>query len=287
MDLWGFLGELWKALVTDTGIETLKVLFDGILGASVGALVAVVVLKRTLREQRKGMQEQLAKQDRHHQEQLAAQNRHHEAQLAKQDAALITQVSSQQILDETNRTHNTASDLLTALNSVLRIMTDDAQDKTFPQLGLELHTCLHRLYFGLQDEHIGLYETLKTWLPALVQRAEQLKTIWAELQREVKDLDGEATPDSADQTEVAKDLKERFPHDRFYGVTEGMTSITNQCAWLASSISSFVRTGNEGKTEVMHAVQSAWEVASTGDNDAWLSTYAPDLPRGPWSTVET
>ncbi|WP_459385238.1 hypothetical protein [Arthrobacter humicola] len=65
--------DLWGLLTADVAIETYKTGFDGILGASVGAWVAVVVLRRTLREQRKGLSEQLEKQESLHREQLRVQ----------------------------------------------------------------------------------------------------------------------------------------------------------------------------------------------------------------------
>lgn len=62
--------DLWDWLLS---ADVLQTLFDGLLGATVGAAVAVIVLRLTLREQRKALTEQLDKQDRHHQEQLRVQ----------------------------------------------------------------------------------------------------------------------------------------------------------------------------------------------------------------------
>ncbi|KAA0977172.1 hypothetical protein FQ154_09760 [Paeniglutamicibacter gangotriensis] len=62
-----------EILVWISSEAVLGTLFDGALGAAIGAGVAVVVLKKTLNEQRVGLSKQLDKQDKHHQEQLRIQ----------------------------------------------------------------------------------------------------------------------------------------------------------------------------------------------------------------------
>ena len=84
--------------------DVLQTLFDGVLGASVGAAVAVVVLRLTLREQRLALDEQLEKQDRHHREQLSVQREENTRARLHDVAASILSALAQ------GRTANSISD---------------------------------------------------------------------------------------------------------------------------------------------------------------------------------
>lgn len=101
MNVWGPLGDLWIAMTSDVGIETLKTLFDGILGASVGAFVAVIVLKRTLREQRRGLAVQ-----------LEAQESHLSRQLKVQEEALAEELQAQRTENTLQRQRDVAAEII-------------------------------------------------------------------------------------------------------------------------------------------------------------------------------
>lgn len=83
--------------------DVLETVFDGLLGAAVGAGVAVVVLRLTLREQREALTAQLAKQDEHHQEQLRVQQEENSHQRLHETVAVLltTFKAAQEALRET------------------------------------------------------------------------------------------------------------------------------------------------------------------------------------------
>lgn len=107
MYVWGPLGDFWQALTSDVGIETLKTLFDGILGASVGAFVAVIVLKRTLREQRRGLAVQ-----------LQAQEDHLSRQLKVQEEALAEELHAQRTENTLQRQRDVAAEIIGLLMEI-------------------------------------------------------------------------------------------------------------------------------------------------------------------------
>jgi hypothetical protein len=143
MDLVGFFGELWKVLMSDAGVETLKIVFDGILGASVGALVAMVVLRRTLTEQRTSLVEQLDKQEVLHREQLWVQ---------RNENARI-------------RLHEVVAQLLANLVVLAEAMharpSDADRSEKFTRVRLEIMVNLERLHLDLKEgEEADIYHVL-------------------------------------------------------------------------------------------------------------------------------
>lgn len=153
--------------------DVLQTLFDGLLGAGVGAGVAMWVLRRTLREQSRGLDaqikaqhaalaEQLRKQDALHQEQLTAQEQHHQEQLRVQ------------------REENSRARLYAVVAEILREMMlfpaavgkeGRAARKSVVELRLRLMAMLEQLNLEITDDERGLYETLGRLLKVVLNKS--------------------------------------------------------------------------------------------------------------------
>lgn len=169
MDVWGFLSAVWSAawtgVTSDPGIETLKTLFDGILGASLGALVAVIVLKRTLKDQRTGLSAQLAKQEEHLSKQLEAQKKSMAEQLTAQRTENIAQ-----------RERDVASAIIGLLVELHPASKKQDNQTKIADLGNQLHVNVTRLRLDCRASEEAFCDILGQWTDHLTGCALRIST---------------------------------------------------------------------------------------------------------------
>lgn len=252
VDLWGWLLAVSEWLLTANVLETL---FDGLLGAAVGAAVAMLVLKRTIRQQGRQFAAQLDRQDEHHQEQLAAQNRHHEAQIAKQDEALYLQISVQEQSDRRTRITQVAGELLAELTTYLHVHISsekDDHDHNPVVTSNRLRNLLQRLYFDLDEESGDFYDHLYSWMRHLIDR--------------------DSVTDLIEQ--AAKEHGEDLPNEAVDSIREHASTTASQVGWLTMIISSWVRSGPLGRADAIRDLEQSLAKAHISD-EAWLEAYPP------------
>ncbi|MCG2622689.1 hypothetical protein LVY72_12325 [Arthrobacter sp. I2-34] len=159
--------------------DVLQTLFDGLLGAGVGAAVAVVVLRLTLREQRVGLTQQLDKQDTHHQEQLRVQREENSrARMHDVVARLLNTLVESQDLFELSTTQKPFDELprlksqfAVGLESFHLEVPADEKDMYFAirELGIrafeEVEKCLMDEYEAATPENV---QRLFGWMGAVL-----------------------------------------------------------------------------------------------------------------------
>lgn len=127
-------------LIWITSESVLGTLFDGVLGAAIGAGVAVFVLRKTLNEQRLGLIKQLDKQDNHHQEQLRIQREE----------------------NSRARLHDVIADLLGNLTSFTQTVNTQSPDlqNEITEIGLKMNVNLERFNLDVPLYDLGMYGIL-------------------------------------------------------------------------------------------------------------------------------
>lgn len=207
MDLWGFLADCWQAVWSDAGIETLKTLFDGMLGASLGALVAVVVLKRTLREQRRGLAAQ-----------LDAQEEHFSRQLKMQQESLAEELHAQTTENVRHRQRDIASEiigLLVELHVASKVFDNPS---AITSLGNSLIVNVTRLRLDCSVSEEPFCDVLEEWTRHLTRCALRISTSpkpWSEEE------------EFTEVTEVQRSHVVRLLTDWCRGAAHSRTAITS------------------------------------------------------------
>jgi hypothetical protein len=168
-------------MMSDPGIETLKTLFDGILGASLGALVAMLVLKRTLRDQRRGLSAQLEKQEEH----LSRQ-------LNMQENSLGEQLFAQQLENVRQRERDVASKIIGLLVELHPASKVRSNDDKIAELGNQLLVNVTRLRLDCGVSEEPFCDVLEEWARHLTHCALRIST------------EPEPWPEEAEFTEVTQ-----------------------------------------------------------------------------------
>lgn len=232
--------------------DWLQTLFDGVLGAVIGAIAAMAVLVISLVYQTVGLRKQLEKQDDHHQEQIRVQ---------REENARA-------------RIHESAAELLGHLNALVELSSRPPKERTdaLDSLALKLKANLNRLSFDLGSQHHDFYLACHKWFLHLV---DQNKALWEDFDRDkrrgavVNELREEIRRDAIlldligeEDTEKMRASKTKLKERReqvgsatrhLEASAEATTRLANinasQIGWLSTQITQWISAANDERPD--------------------------------------
>lgn len=221
-------------------VEVWKTIFDGIVGATIGALVAMIVLKRTLREQQAGLSTQIQQQD------VALR-----LQLESDKRSLDEQMHSASQENMRQRITDATADYLAALEELRSCRPDGDR---FGSIHGRLGVAAERLRIDLSPDDEMLYWNLRKWRRHLGSYAHDVDPTL---------LDGSGFGRSHSELR-AEDEKRRHTTWRAF-----QTKIT----FLEMSIVTWIKSDAASRGKALEVIFKAGQLAFHATPEAWLEYY--------------